>query len=100
MGEAASPLRGPVSPENERERARMRDSNKTFNELRQKLPPGKKLSKVETLKMAIKYIKHLKYLTSFPENQEIPPHVAAFDPDSNAWDRAQNGIIQNHSQYW
>ena len=73
----------------ERERARMKDSNNTFNQLRQKLPPGKKLSKVDTLRMAIKYINHLKYLMSFPEEQPIPPQIATFDPNSEAWNRVQ-----------
>ena len=40
--------------------------------------------------MAIKYIKHLKYLLSFPEEQEIPAEIVAFDPTSDAWDRVRN----------
>ena len=84
----------------ERERARMKDSNNTFNQLRQKLPPGKKLSKVDTLRMAIKYINHLKYLMSFPENQEIPADILKFDPSMAAWDRLGNMAQNRQASSW
>ena len=72
----------------------MKDCNKTFQQLRERVPfsqpAGKRVSKIESLRMAIRYIKHLKYLLSFPEEQEIPAEIVAFDPTSDASDRVRN----------
>ena len=71
----------------ERERARMKDCNKIFTQLREGLPltraSGKRLSKIETLRMAIKYIKHLKTVLSYPVGQHVPDHVLTFDPSQD-----------------
>ena len=49
-----------ISRRNERERRRVRNVNNGFQELRKRIPQGeKKLSKVETLRKAVEYIKNL-----------------------------------------
>ena len=50
--------------------------------------------------MAIKYIKHLQYLLSYPAHQKIPSHIVEFDPAHPAWVKAGSGLhphLMTHS---
>jgi helix-loop-helix protein 6 len=64
-----------VRRRNERERTRVRNVNEGFERLRQHLPLSqdvkeKRFSKVETLRVAINYIKHLQKLLESKLNQD------------------------------
>ena len=48
-------------------------------------------------RLAIKYIKHLQYLLSFPPNQPIPQHIVAFDPVHPAWGKSASVSINEHT---
>lgn len=69
-------LSGPssaVSRRNARERKRVRMVNLGFSTLRERVPPGtknKKLSKVETLRAAIEYIRQLQQILGIPEQND------------------------------
>ena len=48
-------------------------------------------------RLAIKYIKHLQYLLSFPPHQTIPQHIVAFDPVHPAWGKSASVPIGDNS---
>ena len=61
-----------VARRNQRERNRVRTINSTFTKLRQRLPCShkKKLSKVDTLRGAIKYIRHLQQVLDCQDKEQ------------------------------
>ena len=62
-----------VARRNERERNRVKHINGTFSTLRQHLPSGaknKKMSKVETLRSAIRYINHLQQILAAQDEED------------------------------
>lgn len=65
LGYLSQPAPAAVAKRNERERNRVKLVNNGFANLRSQLPDGaknKKMSKVETLRSAVEYIKHLQEL--------------------------------------
>ncbi|KAL1429854.1 hypothetical protein MTO96_015634 [Rhipicephalus appendiculatus] len=70
---AAAPYTVAVARRNERERNRVRLVNHGFNALRQHVPQTgqKKLSKVETLRSAVEYIRELQQLLELTRRQAV-----------------------------
>ncbi len=78
-----------VARRNERERNRVKHINTTFATLRQHIPCAaktKKLSKVDTLRSAIKYIKHLQQILDIQEKEGDAgiDNTSNIDPESPA----------------
>ncbi|CAH1799917.1 unnamed protein product [Owenia fusiformis] len=80
---------------NERERNRVKTINSTFQTLRQHLPApsgkSKKLSKVDTLKTAIKYIHHLQDVLELQADMDTS--------ESQCMDNMNNNTNQGHITY-
>lgn len=88
-----------VARRNERERKRVKQVNLGFETLRDHVPDGKKnkkLSKVDTLKSAVEYIKQLQQLLKYTEDGGNLEHDFSGVMQHNA--NSQNGLINERLQ--
>lgn len=79
-----------IRKRNERERQRVRCVNEGYARLRQHLPyelEDKRLSKVETLRAAISYIKHLQEVLGADLPQTADARGSISSPELNVWSR-------------
>ncbi|XP_041942240.1 achaete-scute homolog 5-like [Alosa pseudoharengus] len=79
-----------IRKRNERERQRVRCVNEGYARLRQHLPyelEDKRLSKVETLRAAISYIKHLQEVLSAGLPRAAEARGSVSSPEVTAWSR-------------
>ncbi len=92
-----------VARRNERERNRVKHINSTFSSLRQHLPSAsknKKMSKVETLRSAIKYIKHLSQILNAQDEEEEQKAIIKCEEDSDTQspDSTTNAVCSEASR--
>ncbi|XP_026859682.1 achaete-scute homolog 4 [Electrophorus electricus] len=85
-----------IRKRNERERQRVRCVNEGYTRLREHLPQGcedKRLSKVETLRAAISYIKHLQNLLEF----RLPDTMVSTSPGRDRRIEDSTGLSECNS---
>ena len=77
-----------IRKRNERERIRVRHVNEGYARLRERLPnepTEKRMSKVETLRAAIRYIRRLEMLLDSAKDKSVLPEKNTVENNDNWW---------------